>query len=295
MPIEFPIVDLLSKQSSYEWLLAHFHPVGLVCPRCGVGLNQGRLFRTRKTSQVADYRCGGCDQTYNVFRGTVFEGRWFTPEQAVLLVRGVVKGEEAQILASELGVCRQTAQAIRLIHWRPMNRPKLMRCIRMRGEVNPMLTRMTRRRANKQWGHGTYDNDRPPIVGTVGRDSGKVRLRMVKHTDGKTLCVHVAQFTQDDPQLYTDEWQGYNHVVRPHATACHAQKEWARDNDGDGIREVHINTVEGMWTLVRNFMRLFRRVHKKYLSSFLPSVSFTLISSASRPTSLLHWSLCTPR
>jgi hypothetical protein len=45
---------------------------------------------------------------------------------------------------------------------------------------------------------------------------------------------------------------------------CHAQGEWARDDDGDGIREVHINTIEGMWTLVRNFMRLFRGVHKKY-------------------------------
>jgi hypothetical protein len=31
----------------------------------------------------------------------------------VLLVRGVVKGEQAQILANEVGVCRQTVQAIR--------------------------------------------------------------------------------------------------------------------------------------------------------------------------------------
>jgi len=44
-----------------------------------------------------------------------------------------------------------------------------------------------RRRANKQRGHGTYDNDRPPIVGTVGRQSGQVRLRLVHHTDQKTL------------------------------------------------------------------------------------------------------------
>src|SRR6266700_3534239 len=52
-----------------------------------------------------------------------------------------------------------------------------------------------RRRANKQRGHGTYANDRPPIVGTVGRRSGQVRLRMVKHTDGKTLERHMAQFS----------------------------------------------------------------------------------------------------
>ena len=28
-----------------------------------------------------------------------------------------------------------------------------------------------RRRGNKRRGHGTYDNDRPPIVGTMGRES----------------------------------------------------------------------------------------------------------------------------
>jgi transposase-like protein len=152
-----------------------------------------------------------------------------------------------------------------------------MSCIRTPGKKSePHLDPADppRRRANKARGHGTYDNDRPPIVGTVGRDSGKVRLRRVKHTDGQTLCAHVEPFTQDDTQSYTDEWQGYNHVDRPHATVCHAQKEWARDDDGDGIREVHINTVEGMWTLGRNFMRLFRGVHKKYLPGYLAICEF---------------------
>jgi hypothetical protein len=31
---------------------------------------------------------------------------------------------------------------------------------------------------------------------------------------------------------------------------------------------------EGMWTLVRNFMRLFRGVHKKYLSGYLAICEF---------------------
>ncbi|MEP7285748.1 MAG: hypothetical protein ABI947_08270 [Chloroflexota bacterium] len=113
MPIEFPIIELLSSQSSYGWLLEHFHPKGLVCPRCGAGLEQARLFRIRTVSQVEDYRCRQCDKTYNVFSGTVFEGRRLKPEQAVLLVRGIVKGEQAQILANEVGVCRQTVQALR--------------------------------------------------------------------------------------------------------------------------------------------------------------------------------------
>ncbi len=33
--------------------------------------------------------------------------------------------------------------------------------------------------------------------------------------------------------------------------------------------EVHVNTAEGMWTTVRNFLRPFRGVHKKYLSGYV--------------------------
>ncbi len=113
MPIEFPIVELLSSQSSYEWLVDYFHPSGIACPHCGAVLNSGRQFRVTKSSQVPDYRCRACDKTYNVYSGTVFAGRRLTPEQVILLVRGVVKGEQAQILANEIGVCRQTVQTIR--------------------------------------------------------------------------------------------------------------------------------------------------------------------------------------
>jgi len=52
---------------------------------------------------------------------------------------------------------------------------------------------------------------------------------------------------------------------RSRATVCHAEKEWARDDDGDGIREVHVNTLEGLWTGLRNFLRAFRIVNKMYM------------------------------
>ncbi len=113
MPIEFPIVDLLASENSYAWVLEYFHPNGLSCPRCDAGIAQARRFRKRQASGVQDYRCRKCDRTYNVYSGTVFEGRRLKPSQVVLLVRGIVKGEQAQILANEVGVCRQTVQAIR--------------------------------------------------------------------------------------------------------------------------------------------------------------------------------------
>jgi|APFre7841882630_1041343.scaffolds.fasta_scaffold174681_1 transposase-like protein len=45
--------------------------------------------------------------------------------------------------------------------------------------------------------------------------------------------------------------------------------EYARDEDGDGFCEVHCNTMEGIWVGLRNFLRPFRGIHKKYLHLYV--------------------------
>ena len=126
-----------------------------------------------------------------------------------------------------------------------------------------------RRRANKRRGRGTYENDRPPVLGVIGRESGQVRLRVVKDTKALTLEEHFHAFTWPDCHVYTDEYDSYNGIARSRSCVAHGAKEWARDDDGDGIREVHTNTAEGMWTGLRNFLRPFRGVHKKYLAGYV--------------------------
>jgi transposase len=152
-----------------------------------------------------------------------------------------------------------------------------MRCFRTRGkkgEEHFDPDHPPRRRANKRRGRGTYANDRPPILGTVGRESGQVRLRMVEDTTGRTLRDHVHQFTQGEAIVNTDEYQSYNGLNRLHDTVGHGRNEWARDDDSDGFCEVHCNSVEGMWTDVRNFLRPFKGVHKKFLAGYLALCEF---------------------
>jgi len=101
-------------------------------------------------------------------------------------------------------------------------------------------------------------------------------LRVVKRTDGKTLRQHVQTFTRPRADVNTDEWSGYTQVQRKHATVAHGQHEWARDDDGDGVREVHVNTIEGLWTSVRNFLRPFRGVHKRNLGEYVAICEFSI-------------------
>jgi transposase len=149
-----------------------------------------------------------------------------------------------------------------------------------------------RRRVNKCRGHGTYENDRPPIIGTVGRLSGQVRLRVIERTDKTTLSQRIQTMTRAESSVYTDDWRGYNSIPRPRYSVCHSQGEWARDDDGDGIREVHTNTIEGLWTSLRNFLRPFRGVQKRYLSGYVAICELSLsIASVSLPSTWLVWSL----
>jgi transposase-like protein len=111
--MDFPIVDLLDDELSTEWLLKHLHLDGLKCPHCSAGLDQAREFRQTKTSQLTVYRCNECNGIYNLYSRAVFEGRYFRPAQAVLLLRGVSKGAPTAEIAREIGVSRQTAHEVR--------------------------------------------------------------------------------------------------------------------------------------------------------------------------------------
>ena len=50
---------------------------------------------------------------------------------------------------------------------------------------------------------------------------------------------------------------------------CVTRRASGCDDDGDGIREVHDNTLEGLWTGLRNFLRQFRGVSKHYLKQYV--------------------------
>jgi transposase-like protein len=48
-------------------------------------------------------------------------------------------------------------------------------------------------------------------------------------------------------------------------TVCHADGEFARDDDGDGFGEVHVNTREGFWSLLRSWLRPHRGISQEKL------------------------------
>jgi len=110
--MDFPIVDLLDDDLSAAWLLKYFHQNELKCPHCGRSVEEARAFRITKKSRLTVYRCP-CQGLYNLYSGTVFEGKHFRPAQTILLLRGVCKGEPTAAMAREIGLARQTVHDMR--------------------------------------------------------------------------------------------------------------------------------------------------------------------------------------
>jgi len=62
---------------------------------------------------LPDYRCLSCQGVYNLYSGTVFAGGNLSPAKAVLLLRGICKGESSLALARELQLSRTTVHLYR--------------------------------------------------------------------------------------------------------------------------------------------------------------------------------------
>jgi len=77
--------------------------------------------------------------------------------------------------------------------------------------------------------------------------------------------------------LYTDEYDIYVRLPAwgyQHQSVCHSAGEFARDDDGDGFHEVHVNTMEGFWSLLRSWLRPHRGISQEKLPDYLGFFQF---------------------
>jgi hypothetical protein len=111
--MDFPILEITDDALAEQWLQKYFHPNGFHCPACGAGVQHARPFGQTRRSQVSQHRCGICDKVYTVYSATVFANKHLRPTQAILLLRGVCKGESTASLARELQLAYDTVHHLR--------------------------------------------------------------------------------------------------------------------------------------------------------------------------------------
>ena len=122
-------------------------------------------------------------------------------------------------------------------------------------------------------GRGTLEKEKPPILGMIQR-SGQVVLRMLANVQQATIEPLIRKFIQPGTKLHTDEYDIYSQLTNwgyQHVTVNHSQGEYARD---DGKAEVHVNTMEGFWSLLRSWLRPHRGISQENLPCYLAFFQF---------------------
>lgn len=114
------------------------------------------------------------------------------------------------------------------------------------------------------------------MLGLVQRN-GLLVLKLLPNVQQHTIQPIIEKVVTKGSLIYTDEYNIYNKLEQwgyKHKTVCHSSGEYARDEDGDGLCEVHVNTQEGIWSVLRSWLRPHRGISQKRLPIFLGFFEF---------------------
>jgi transposase len=157
-------------------------------------------------------------------------------------------------------------------------------------EVVARLKRKGRRRKLRgKRGRGTLADEKPPVLGMLQR-SGEVVIQMLPNVQHQTIRPVITQTVAAGSLIYTDEYDIYAALPDwgyQHKSVNHAAGEYARDEDGDGFHEVHVNTLEGFWSLLRSWLRPHRGISQENLPWYLGFFEF-IHNMRRRGKALLH-------
>jgi transposase len=107
--------------------------------------------------------------------------------------------------------------------------------------------------------------------------TGAVLIRMLENVKQVTIGPLIQETIAEGSVVYTDEYDIYARLSEwgyDHRTVCHAKGEYARDDDGDGFCETHVNTLEGFWSLLRSWLRPHRGISQEKLPLYLAFFEF---------------------
>jgi transposase-like protein len=146
-----------------------------------------------------------------------------------------------------------------------------------------------RNRLKGERGRGTLEKEKPPVFGMIQR-CGAVVIQMLENVQQATIEPIIKATVVPGTLIYTDDYNIYGRLQEwgyTHKRVNHSAGEYARDDDGDGFCEVHVNTMEGFWSLLRSWLRPHRGISQEKLPLYLGFFEF-VHNVGKRGKALLH-------
>ena len=234
------------------------------------------------------YHCNKCNKDFTVLMGTIFEGskmplqKWF---MLIALMLNARKGISSMQVSRDLGITYKSAwySAMR-IRCAMLDQAKMLEGIvemdevyiggkpRYRykqGENVANLSTVSTELKKSKRGRGT---DKIPVVGIVERGGKKRVVTQIKDSlTSKELLAMLRKYVKtSNAVVVTDEFKSYKVFEKEiqHLVVNHSKKQYV-----DG--EIHTNTIEGFWALIKNGIRgQYHVLSKKYLPFYLAEFSY---------------------
>jgi len=254
--------DFPTERACLEAIVAHQYPGGVHCPVCN------RITKHHYMNKRRSISCQGCGHHVHPTADTIFHKTrtplttWFEVIYLMAQTRG---GISAKAIERQTGVTYKTA-------WR------MCRMIRTRLFPDPGVSLSGTVEVDEAYHGGKkrrYSPKAPipkkvPVVAAVERGGG-VSAKVIPHVRTPVLHEFITTRVGYGARVITDELSAYKCVARSgyrHRTINHSTGIFV-------LGDVHTNTVEGFWSLVKCGIRgVYRHVSPEYLQEYLDEYTF---------------------
>ena len=296
------LIELQEKYNTHAKCIAHLEKVRWngkpVCPNCESTAVTKRSKNEERNTPM--YHCNGCNKDFTVLKGTIFEGskmplqKWF---MLISLMLHAKKGISAMQISRDIGItyksawysamrvrCAMLDQADMLEGVVEMDEAYIGGKFRNRkGKSNVANISYKEIEGdawkNKRKGRSPVEN-KVAVVGIVERGKkGRVVMNVKENLRSDDLLKMLKRYVntkEDKTVIMTDEYNGYKSFdkVMQHFTVNHSKKEYVKHLKGIN-HSIHTNTIEGVWSIIKNGIRgQYHVLSKKYLPFYLSEAAY---------------------
>src|SRR5437879_1617398 len=294
-PMKYLIPYLQDDQKAADYLRQVRWPAGVRCPRCGSAAVEPREGCDNGRQRFNCVHCAvRLDQQFAMFTdwtSSIFEESKLSPREWLLVIGLWQLKLNATDIAAAADIQERTAQrCINLLdggiyetyHLDPTrqleHQVEADECYQSAGSKGlprevERCDRAPRQRGIQLRGRATAEMGRPPLLGLVQRrdkadqdaPAAQVYLEVLENVRTVTIKPIIAAKVKSGAQFFTDEYNIYHFTQADydHRTVNHSAGEYAR-HDPDGTC-VHCNTMEGLWSSLRNFLDRFKGISQRFL------------------------------